>query len=209
MISLKDAEKAGPLTKALCEGGIPCVEVTFRTDACVESIRRMTKACPEMLVGAGTVTLKEQAEEAAEAGAKFMVSPGFNHEVVEYCIGHNIAVIPGCSSPTDVEQAMKYGLCLVKFFPAEAAGTAKEMGITVSFDLNYRAKLWTEDITEKQGIMRELMNYLDICFENARDAALMLGYEEAGMNFISGDYQDCVDEELRSLLGETVYGAHR
>ena len=96
VISLKDAEKAGALAKALCEGGIPCAEVTFRTDACVESIRRMKKACPEMLVGAGTVTMKEQAEEAAKAGAKFMVSPGFNNEVVEYCMGHNIAVIPGC-----------------------------------------------------------------------------------------------------------------
>ena len=110
VISLKDAEKAEPLAKALCEGGIPCAEVTFRTDACVESIRRMTKACPEMLVGAGTVIMKGQAEEAAKAGAKFMVSPGFNHEVVEYGMGHNIAVISGCSSPTDVEQAMKYGL---------------------------------------------------------------------------------------------------
>ena len=69
------------------------------------------------------------------------------------------------------------------------------MGITVSFDLNYRAKLWTENIPEKQGIMRELMNYVDICFGNARDAALVLGYEEAGMDFISGDYEDCVDEE--------------
>lgn len=77
----------------------------------------------------------------------------------------------------------------------QALKTAKEMGITVSFDLNYRAKLWTENIPEKQGIMRELMNYVDICFGNARDAALVLGYEEAGMDFISGDYEDCVDEE--------------
>lgn len=125
VLCLKDADKAEPLAKALCEGGIPCAEVTFRTGACVESIKRMTESYPQMLVGAGTVTKKEQAEQAVRAGAKFIVSPGFNPEIVGYCIDHKITVIPGCSSPTDVEQAMEYGLKLVKFFPAEAAGGVK------------------------------------------------------------------------------------
>lgn len=122
VICLKDAEKAEPLAKALCEGGIPCAEVTFRTGACADSIRRMTKACPEMIVGAGTVTKKEQIEQAVSAGAKFIVSPGFHPEIVGYCTEHGITVIPGCSTPTDVEQAIEHGLDLVKFFPAEAAG---------------------------------------------------------------------------------------
>lgn len=122
VIHLKDAEKAEPLAEALCSGGIPCAEVTFRTNACVDSIRKMAEARPEMLVGAGTVTRKEQADEAVRAGAKFIVSPGFDSEIVTYCTEHGIPVIPGCSSPTDVEQAMKYGLEIVKFFPAEAAG---------------------------------------------------------------------------------------
>ncbi|MBS7006845.1 bifunctional 4-hydroxy-2-oxoglutarate aldolase/2-dehydro-3-deoxy-phosphogluconate aldolase [Anaerostipes sp.] len=122
VICLKDAGKAVPLAEALCEGGIPCAEVTFRTEACVDSIKRMSESCPGMLVGAGTVTKTEQAEQAVRAGARFIVSPGFNPEVVRYCTEHEITVIPGCSNPSDVEQAMAYGLELVKFFPAEAAG---------------------------------------------------------------------------------------
>ena len=85
----------------------------------------MTKAYPEMLVGAGTVLNTEQVDEAVEAGAKFIVSPGLNPDTVEYCVKKGIPILPGCSSPSDIEQAIKYGLDVVKFFPAEAAGGLK------------------------------------------------------------------------------------
>ena len=122
VIKLNDAKDAVPLAKALCEGGLPCAEVTFRTDAAKESIAVMTKAYPEMLVGAGTVLNTEQVDEAVEAGAKFIVSPGLNPDTVEYCVKKGIPILPGCSSPSDIEQAIKYGLDVVKFFPAEPAG---------------------------------------------------------------------------------------
>ena len=122
VIKLNDAKDAVPLAKALCEGGLPCAEVTFRTDAAKESIAVMTKAYPEMLVGAGTVLNTEQVDEAVEAGAKFIVSPGLNPDTVEYCVKKGIPILPGCSSPSDIEQAIKYGLDVVKFFPAEQAG---------------------------------------------------------------------------------------
>ena len=122
VIKLNNAKDAVPLAKALCEGGLPCAEVTFRTDAARESIAEMTKAYPEMLVGAGTVLNTEQVDAAIEAGAKFIVSPGLNPDTVEYCVKKGIPILPGCSSPSDIEQAIKYGLNVVKFFPAEQAG---------------------------------------------------------------------------------------
>ena len=125
VIKLNNAKDAVPLAKALCEGGLPCAEVTFRTDAARESIAEMTKAYPEMLVGAGTVLNTEQVDAAIEAGAKFIVSPGLNPDTVEYCVKKGIPILPGCSSPSDIEQAIKYGLNVVKFFPAEAAGGLK------------------------------------------------------------------------------------
>ena len=110
------------MAKALIEGGIPCAEVTFRTKAAEESIKIMSSKFPELLVGAGTVLTIEQADKAVAAGAKFIVSPGFNPKVVKHCIEKDIPVTPGCSSPSDVEQAIELGLEVVKFFPAEAAG---------------------------------------------------------------------------------------
>ncbi len=122
VVVLDDAKDALPLAKALTEGGLPCAEVTFRTDAAEESIRLMTEHYSQMLVGAGTVLTIQQADRAIGAGAKFIVSPGFNPRIVKYCIDKNIPVIPGCSTPSDMEQALELGLDVVKFFPAEAAG---------------------------------------------------------------------------------------
>lgn len=122
VVVLNDAKDAAPLAKALCEGGLPCAEVTFRTDAAEESIRIMTTEYPEMLVGAGTVLTTEQVDRAIGAGARFIVSPGLNPKVVKYCIEKGIPVTPGTSNPSDVEQAIELGLDVVKFFPAEAAG---------------------------------------------------------------------------------------
>ena len=122
VVVLNDVKDAEPLAKALCQGGLPCAEVTFRTDAAEESIRIMTEKYPEMLVGAGTVLTTEQVDRAVAAGAKFIVSPGLNPEVVKYCVNKGIPVTPGTSNPSDVEMAISLGLDVVKFFPAEQAG---------------------------------------------------------------------------------------
>lgn len=122
VVVLDDAEDAAPLAEALVKGGLPCAEVTFRTEAAEESIRIMSEKYPEMLVGAGTVLTTEQVDRAVAAGAKFIVSPGFDPEIVDYCLEKKIPVFPGCISPSEVAQAVKRGLKVVKFFPAEQAG---------------------------------------------------------------------------------------
>lgn len=122
VVVLQDIKDAKPLAQALCEGGLPCAEVTFRTEAAEESIRIMTEAFPQMLVGAGTVLTKAQVDAAVEAGAKFIVSPGFDPEIVDYCLEKQIPVFPGCITPSEIAQAVKRGLRVVKFFPAEQFG---------------------------------------------------------------------------------------
>ena len=122
VVVLDDVKDAQPLAKALVEGGLPCAEVTFRTDAAEESIRIMSEKYPEMLVGAGTVLTTEQVDRAVAAGAKFIVSPGLNPKIVKYCVEKNIPICPGCTNPSDIEQALENGLKVVKFFPAEPAG---------------------------------------------------------------------------------------
>lgn len=125
VIKIDDVEKAVPLAKALVAGGIPCAEVTFRTDEAEEAIRRMAQEVPEMLVGAGTILTPEQADRAIAAGSKFLVSPGLNPKVVKHCIEKGYLITPGTSNPSDVEVAIELGLDVVKFFPAEAAGGIK------------------------------------------------------------------------------------
>ena len=122
VVILNDAKDAAPLAKALVEGGLPCAEVTFRTEAAEESIRIMANDFPEMFVGAGTVLTIDQVDRAAAAGAKFIVSPGFQPEIVDYCLEKEIPVFPGCITPSEVAQAVKRGLKIVKFFPAEPFG---------------------------------------------------------------------------------------
>lgn len=122
VVVLNDAEDAAPLAEALVKGGLPCAEVTFRTEAAEESIRIMSEKYPEMLVGAGTVLTVEQVDHAVAAGAKFIVSPGFDPEIVDYCMEKNIPVFPGCVTPSEVAAAVKRGLKVVKFFPAEQSG---------------------------------------------------------------------------------------
>ena len=122
VVVLEDAKDAVPLATALVKGGLPCAEVTFRTEAAEESIRLMMEEFSKMLVGAGTVLTVEQVDAAVRAGAKFIVSPGFDAEIVDYCIKNEIPVFPGCITPSEVAQAVKRGLKVVKFFPAEPAG---------------------------------------------------------------------------------------
>lgn len=122
VVVLNDAKDALPLGKALMEGGLPAAEVTFRTDAAEESIRIMAENFPDMLVGAGTVLTTEQADKAVAAGAKFIVSPGFDPEVVDHCIAKGYPIFPGVITPSEVAWAVKRGLTNLKFFPAEAFG---------------------------------------------------------------------------------------
>lgn len=122
VVKIDNANDAVPLGKALIEGGLPVAEITFRTAAAKEAIENISKELPEILVGAGTVLSVEQVKQAVDAGAKFIVSPGFNPEVVKYCVDNNIPITPGCSNPTDIEMALGYGLEVVKFFPAESFG---------------------------------------------------------------------------------------
>lgn len=122
VVVLDDVKDAAPLAKALCDGGLPCAEVTFRTEAAEKSIRIMSEQFPDMLVGAGTVLTTEQVDRAVSAGAKFIVSPGLNPKVVNYCIKKGILITPGICTPSEVAQAIEYDLEVVKFFPAEQAG---------------------------------------------------------------------------------------
>lgn len=122
VVVLEKTKDAAPLAKALTEGGLPCAEVTFRTDTAEESIKIMASEYPDMFVGAGTVLTIEQVDRAVAAGAKFIVSPGFDLEIVDYCLSKEIPVFPGCVTPSEVAQAVKRGLKVVKFFPAEQFG---------------------------------------------------------------------------------------
>lgn len=122
VVVIDDAKDALALGKALIDGGLPCAEVTFRTEAAEEAIRILADNYPEMIVGAGTVLTTEQVDRAVAAGAKFIVSPGINPKVVEYCVSKDILIVPGTCNPTNVETALEFGLKVVKFFPAEQAG---------------------------------------------------------------------------------------
>ena len=122
VVVLDDAKDAAPLAKVLCENGLPCAEVTFRTAAAEEAIKTMSREFPEMLVGAGTVLTIEQADKAINAGAKFIVAPGLNPKIVQYCLDKSVPVTPGTQTPSEMEQALELGLKVVKFFPAEPSG---------------------------------------------------------------------------------------
>ena len=125
VVKIENASDAPALGNALCEGGLPIAEVTFRTDAAEEAIKLMVKENSGMLIGAGTVLTVENAKKAINAGAAFIVSPGFNPEVVDFCISEGMPVTPGITNPTQVEMGLSRGLKVLKFFPAEAAGGLK------------------------------------------------------------------------------------
>ncbi len=137
VIKLNNPERdAAPLAKALCAGGVPVAEVTFRAAGADEAIRLMREACPEMLVGAGTVLTREHVDKALAAGAQFIVSPGFDGDLVAYCQEKGLPVYPGCTTPTDYHAALKYGLEVVKFFPAEqSGGLAKIKAMSAPFPM--------------------------------------------------------------------------
>ena len=126
VVALEDADKAEPLADALCAGGLPCMEITLRTETALESIRALAGR-DDLLLGAGTIHGSEQAKAAVDAGARFIVTPGFNPKTVVWCLENEVPVFPGTSSPTDLEMALDFGLKIVKFFPAEAIGGVKTL----------------------------------------------------------------------------------
>ena len=127
VVVLDRAEDAVPTARALLAGGVDVMEITFRTEAAAASIHAVAEACPEMLVGAGTVITLEQCRQAVACGARFIVAPGFDAEVVRWCVGQDVAVTPGCVTPTEIMAAMKLGLRVVKFFPAGIYGGLKAL----------------------------------------------------------------------------------
>lgn len=155
VIKITDLETALPLAKALCDGGLPAAEITFRTDCAAEAISMITKEFPNMLVGAGTVLTVSQVEQAVKAGAKFIVSPGLNPTVVSYCVSHNIPVVPGCATPSDIEKALELGLDTVKFFPAEAAGG---LPMIKAMSAPYKVKFMPTGGINEKNILPYLLN---------------------------------------------------
>ncbi len=225
VIKIDRVEDALPLAKALCEGGLPVAEITFRTACAKEAIKIITTHLPEMLVGAGTVLTTEQVDQAVEAGASFIVSPGLNPKVVKYCVDKGIAITPGCTNPSDIEQAIEFGLELVKFFPAEAAGgikmikamaapyttmkfmptggvSAKNLNEYLSFDKVIACGgSWMVDAS--------LINsgQFDKITELTREAvSQMLGFELAhiGINATSADQAKTVADDIASLFNQPV-----
>jgi 2-dehydro-3-deoxyphosphogluconate aldolase / (4S)-4-hydroxy-2-oxoglutarate aldolase len=225
VVKIDNAADAVSLGKALIDGGLPCAEITFRTAAAAEAIRNISKAYPEMLVGAGTVLNVEQAKKAIEAGSKFIVSPGFNPAVVEYCIQKGIPITPGCSNPTDIEMALGFGLEVVKFFPAEAFGglnTLKAMsapygmvkfiptgGIDTKNILDYLAfnkvlacggSWMVKDDMIKSG------NFAEITRLTREAVNLMLGFELAhiGINMPDADSSLAVTKQFSAMFNFPV-----
>jgi 2-dehydro-3-deoxyphosphogluconate aldolase/(4S)-4-hydroxy-2-oxoglutarate aldolase len=131
VVKIDDVEDAVGLGRALVAGGLPCAEITFRTAAAEGAIRRISLSLPEIILGAGTVLSVEQAQKAVHAGARFIVSPGFDRDIVEWCLDNDVAVTPGVVTPTEINYALAYDLHIVKFFPSEAMGgiaTLKAIG---------------------------------------------------------------------------------
>ncbi len=127
VVKIEQAEDAVDLGKALSAGGLPCAEITFRTAAAEEAIRRIASNLPDVILGAGTVLTVDQADRAVSAGAQFIVSPGFNQKVVDWCLNNEIPVTPGVATPTEIDMALEVGLSILKFFPAEAMGGIKTL----------------------------------------------------------------------------------
>lgn len=138
VIAIQDANKAVKLAQVLVENGLPCAEVTFRTEQAAQAMKNMREAFPEMLIGAGTVLTTAQVDQAIDAGVDFIVSPGLNPTTVKYCQQRGVTIVPGVNNPSLVEQAMELGLKTVKFFPAEpSGGVAMLKALTAVYPVNF------------------------------------------------------------------------
>ncbi|MEH0666135.1 bifunctional 4-hydroxy-2-oxoglutarate aldolase/2-dehydro-3-deoxy-phosphogluconate aldolase [Vibrio scophthalmi] len=138
VIAINKVEHAIPLGRALVENGMPCAEITLRTECAIEAIRVMRKEFPDMLIGSGTVLTNEQVDASIDAGVDFIVSPGFNPRTVQYCLDKGVAIVPGVNNPSLVEQAMEMGLRTLKFFPAEPSGGVPMLkALTAVYPVNF------------------------------------------------------------------------
>ncbi|WP_264876493.1 bifunctional 4-hydroxy-2-oxoglutarate aldolase/2-dehydro-3-deoxy-phosphogluconate aldolase [Vibrio agarivorans] len=138
VIAINKVEHAIPLGRALVENGMPCAEITLRTECAIEAIRLMRQEFPEMLIGSGTVLTNEQVDASIDAGVDFIVSPGFNPRTVQYCLDKGVAIVPGVNNPSLVEQAMEMGLRTLKFFPAEPSGGVPMLkALTAVYPVNF------------------------------------------------------------------------
>ena len=138
VIAINNVEHAIPLGRALVENGLPCAEITLRTECAIEAIKAMRNAFPDMLIGSGTVLTNEQVDASIEAGVDFIVSPGFNPRTVQYCLDKGVAIVPGVNNPSLVEQAMEMGLRTLKFFPAEPSGGVGMLkALTAVYPVNF------------------------------------------------------------------------
>lgn len=225
VVKINDAKKAVPLAKALAKGGLNAAEITFRTDAAEEAIKNISAACPDMLVGAGTVLTIEQAQRALAAGAKFIVSPGFNPKVVKWCLDNGVTPLPGCTTPSEIEQALELGLKVVKFFPAEQSGglakikamSAPYGGIKfmptggVSLD-NVNDYLCDKCIIACGGSFMVKESYIDsenwdeITKLTRQSVEIMLGLEVAhiGINHENADEAKATADMLSILTGKEI-----
>jgi 2-dehydro-3-deoxyphosphogluconate aldolase/(4S)-4-hydroxy-2-oxoglutarate aldolase len=222
VVVIDTAQQALFVARALSAGSINCAEITFRTDAAEDSIKIISREMPEMLVGAGTVLTVDQADKAMAAGAKFIVSPGLNPEIVKHCLNKNVTVIPGCMTPSDVEIALGLGLEVVKFFPAEAAGgintikaisapytnmkfvptggiDAKKLNSYISF--NKVIACGGSWMVTKELLKSE--NYEAITKLSKEAMYAVLGFElhHVGINSQNAIFADEVSDRLESLFG--------
>jgi 2-dehydro-3-deoxyphosphogluconate aldolase/(4S)-4-hydroxy-2-oxoglutarate aldolase len=225
VVKIDNAADAVNLGKALIEGGLPCAEITFRTAAAAEAISNISKAFPDMLVGAGTVLNIEQAQRAVDSGSKFIVSPGFNPKVVEYCVTNGIPITPGCSNPSDIEMALEFGLDVVKFFPAEAfGGLATLKAISAPYGMmkfiptgGIDAKILNDYLAFPKVlacggswmVKDELIkngNFAEIARLTREAVSLMLGFELAhiGINMPDADSSLAVTKQFNALFNFPV-----
>lgn len=222
VIAIDDASKAVPLAKALAAGGLNAAEITFRTPAGEEALRQIAREMPEMLVGAGTVLTREQVDRAADAGARFLVSPGFHSEVTEYALSKGLLMLPGTATPGEMEQAMALGLDIVKFFPAEQNGGVAKLkalagpypnlrwmptgGINVknmmdylSFDrVPFCGGTW---MVKKELIQQERWEEITAICRDAVKTMLGLELGHIGINDTSPESAERTAEAFAALLG--------
>lgn len=225
VVVIDDAADAEPTAKAMLAGGIDVMEITFRTSAAPDAIRSVSKNCPNMLIGAGTVTTLEQCKKAVACGAKFIVSPGFDPEVVSWCVENNVAVTPGCVTPTEIMSALKLGLNVVKFFPASVYGglsaikalsgpfgnvrfiptggiNAKNIGEFIAAPFIHAVGgSW---ICPKADIAAGNFEKITKLCQEARNAALGFEVAHIGINCETSETSMAVCEKLNKAFGLTV-----
>lgn len=194
VVKLEEAEKAVPLARAVLEGGLNCIEITFRTDSAAESIKRIRDANPDMLLGAGTVTNTGQVDSALEAGADFIVAPGFNPTVAKHCLNKGVAYIPGVATPSEIEAAMELGLSTLKFFPAENSGG---LAMLKALSAPYKGVKFVPT----GGIsLKNLNEYLSLSCVAACGGSWMIKAAALEANDFSG-ITEAVAETMKTMMG--------